>query len=738
MNIKRDNFSKVFSAVRPTEADAGYTVPTLWIDTAADQAYILTDVTSGVATWKNVTGASTTLDAQNSVLSIATASSAPPTETTGNRYLLSSTGTPHANWDGALNNDIVEFDGAYWVATTPTEGMIVEVEDVNTIYLYITSWTAWQNQALTTTSSPTFVNITASGNTPLNLTGTAVTKGVNFANATVDMSDADNTMLSYGTWNDEVDVGAHTAHFVPWQVHMHSTSASAFDIAAMRLRVDTDGDNTGAALQVLQLRSSIINDTASIGTMGAGLSIDAACNVDTGEVVVGGFSIAGAYKPTTGAPNKVTVLQACNWNTYAGTSVNYLIDAYQNGAGNTVDALLRGNVIAGTATVGAEIANTSGTLTTGLKFTGTIGTDISLQNGETISNTVNGAIALGGATSMKGPAAVTSFAGTVTAAASTSVTFSSAADAILCGYNATNPVLGATLISNALTRYIVSWTNATTAVVDSSVTWAGTVITSCQLPIATFVDSSGGVAGWISAGRNMVIFAPGYSDTAGLATILKFGRPDKADGQFQYRLDNTRGDLCLDGFSGGNWVEVIRWAVTARNVIIGGVVPGTSAVKMLYMGSGTDASDSPADAAGIVVKDKGAVAGKAAFHMRDEAGNNGPVAFGNLVITSHGATESATADTMYGNAHLVTGNYVVSLPTATVGYNTTFMATTAAAFSLDLLTGTDVFYLDGVALTAGYKVTSDASIRAEVQVRCLVTGFYEVTTVNGSFIDGGA
>ena len=99
----------------------------------------------------------------------------------------------------------------------------------------------------------------------------------------------------------------------------------------------------------------------------------------------------------------------------------------------------------------------------------------------------------------KGPAIITSFAGTVTATASTTVTFSSAADAILAGYHATNPVLGATLISNALTRYIVSWTNATTCVVDSSVTWAGTAITSVQLPIVTFVDSAGATQGWMLA-----------------------------------------------------------------------------------------------------------------------------------------------------------------------------------------------------------------------------------------------
>src|ERR1035437_7739647 len=65
----------------------------------------------------------------------------------------------------------------------------------------------------------------------------------------------------------------------------------------------------------------------------------------------------------------------------------------------------------------------------------------------------------------KGPAAVTSFAGFVsTSGSSTTITFTQAADAILAGYNATNPVLGTTLITTAVnqaavTRYIVSWTN---------------------------------------------------------------------------------------------------------------------------------------------------------------------------------------------------------------------------------------------------------------------------------------
>lgn len=99
------------------------------------------------------------LDYQSSVLSIATATSAPPTETLGDRYIIGATGTPHANWDGAANNDIVQFNGTVWVATTPTEGMFTEVEDQNATYFFLSSWAIWQNQATATTSNVTFANV---------------------------------------------------------------------------------------------------------------------------------------------------------------------------------------------------------------------------------------------------------------------------------------------------------------------------------------------------------------------------------------------------------------------------------------------------------------------------------------------------------------------------------------------------------------------------------------------------
>ena len=113
----------------------------------------------------------------------------------------------------------------------------------------------------------------------------------------------------------------------------------------------------------------------------------------------------------------------------------------------------------------------------------------------------------------KGPAIINSgFAGTVSNS-STTVTFSSAADAILAGYSATNPVLGTTIIATptTATKYIVSWTNSTTCVVDSAPSWSGATITSVQLPIATFVDSSGATAGYVDSAKNfrsVVLVAP--------------------------------------------------------------------------------------------------------------------------------------------------------------------------------------------------------------------------------------
>lgn len=553
--VPTSELTKIEMTRRPTEDDVGYTVPTFWLDTTNNKAYVLVDVTAGIATWTAVSGSSVTMDFQNSVKAIAVCTSAPPTEVSGDRYILDTTaGTVHANWDGAAKADIVEFDGAKWVATTPTEGMFCEVEALDTVYLFLTSWAAWQNQATTTTSDVSFANI-------------------------------------------------------------NSTKI-------------------------------------------------------------------GKTTPAEG------------W-------------------------------------LSPSVA--------------------------------------------KGPAAITTFAGTVTAAASTTVTFSSAADAILAGYSATNPVLGATLISNALTRYIVSWTNSTTAVVDSSVTWAGTAITSVQLPIATFVNSAGVTQGWMNAAGNVCIGSKSFNAGLDVETGLdltfgkfgslfpvyligagpivgmniyynggyKFGKGSTNSYGGIWLFNTANGFISVSGAGPGNADAAAtltqKYATdVSGNFFIGTLTAaGTSAAKVLAMGEGTAPSDSPANATQLWSADKASVATKNALHMRDEAGNAGPVAFANKLIVTHSGAEAATADQMYGSEHIVTGAYTITLPAAALGMSAVFTATTAAVLTLDS-NAADQFILGGTALTAGYSIDSDGSAYAMCEVVCLTANKWIVRNTNCVFIDGGA
>ena len=68
--------SKVVFNRMPTGTDIGYTVPTLWLDEVANKAYILVDVTAGVATWsENGAGLGYTAEnVANKVTSISGAS----------------------------------------------------------------------------------------------------------------------------------------------------------------------------------------------------------------------------------------------------------------------------------------------------------------------------------------------------------------------------------------------------------------------------------------------------------------------------------------------------------------------------------------------------------------------------------------------------------------------------------------------------------------------------------------
>lgn len=74
---------------------------------------------------------------------------APATEVLGDVYLLSHDGgVPHADFDGAAAGDIVEFNGTVWVATTPTTGTKVSVDDEPNTAYYLFGGSAWAPKLL--------------------------------------------------------------------------------------------------------------------------------------------------------------------------------------------------------------------------------------------------------------------------------------------------------------------------------------------------------------------------------------------------------------------------------------------------------------------------------------------------------------------------------------------------------------------------------------------------------------
>lgn len=82
------------------------------------------------------------------VLGVVTGASAPPTESTGHRYILTGSSFD-AGWDSPAQHEIVEFDGTSWVGIAAVDGMrVVDLSD-DSVYYFNTAW----NQEATSTDT---------------------------------------------------------------------------------------------------------------------------------------------------------------------------------------------------------------------------------------------------------------------------------------------------------------------------------------------------------------------------------------------------------------------------------------------------------------------------------------------------------------------------------------------------------------------------------------------------------
>ncbi len=102
------------------------------------QAVDLDTMESDIATNQSDISALTTgYSRRKKVIDLVDCTAVPPTEVSGDRYILDFTGgSVHANWDGASKGDIVEFNGTTWDATSPIEGYIAYADTPNKDALY--------------------------------------------------------------------------------------------------------------------------------------------------------------------------------------------------------------------------------------------------------------------------------------------------------------------------------------------------------------------------------------------------------------------------------------------------------------------------------------------------------------------------------------------------------------------------------------------------------------------------
>lgn len=123
--------------VRITAGTTSAVTVTSFAETVLDDADAATlRATIGAASSADVAAITSGYSRRQGVAARVDNTAAPPTEVSGDRYLLDATGTSHSDWDSAAANDIVGFDGSSWVAETPVEGWIVYSDGSNTDWLF--------------------------------------------------------------------------------------------------------------------------------------------------------------------------------------------------------------------------------------------------------------------------------------------------------------------------------------------------------------------------------------------------------------------------------------------------------------------------------------------------------------------------------------------------------------------------------------------------------------------------
>ncbi|KKM05042.1 hypothetical protein LCGC14_1758100, partial [marine sediment metagenome] len=254
------------------------------------------------------------LDWQESVIDIANNTTIPPTEVTGDRYLLDNTGGGvHANWDGAAVNDIVEFDGTDWfVAYTALgdEGGTCWAEDEDTNYVW--NGTNWVKLGSTVTHNNTSGLQGGTTNEYYHLTSTQHTE------ATRDATNSQNGLMP-------------TAKLTNWDAAFTHVSADGSSHSAVGLNTTHRGLVSGNPHVVTptDLSLNLVENTA-LSTWAGSTNL-----VTLGTIAAGTWS-ASTIAINKGGSGQVTAQLAINALSAVSAATNEHVLTKDTASGNAI------------------------------------------------------------------------------------------------------------------------------------------------------------------------------------------------------------------------------------------------------------------------------------------------------------------------------------------------------------------------------------------------------------------
>lgn len=213
----------------------------------------------------------------------------PPTEVSGDRYILSHDGgAPNAAWDGASAGDLVEFNGTIWVATTPTLGVFVSVDDESSV-LYYWGGAAWSTKAFEATTAS--LGLTKVG-FDIRLADAAAANGIAVSSGAISVQLSATPGLEFAANLLQVKVDATGGANLASVVDRNSNG--------MAIRVDdsTIEDNGGGAAGQLRIKDLGVSTAklAATSVTAAKLGSDVA-----GDGLSGGNGSAIAFSATAAA-----------------------------------------------------------------------------------------------------------------------------------------------------------------------------------------------------------------------------------------------------------------------------------------------------------------------------------------------------------------------------------------------------------------------------------------------------